>query len=315
MPATKRLLSTLRPMDAVSILFLLLLSLANLVFSTRVSEWWLLILLDLGMGSGILYIVYVSSARPNAFLDFLCDWYPAPVTLVVFKELYLMVHPINPHDYDAVFIAIDRWIFGVDPTRWLEQWTSPVLTEVMQFSYAMFYFIFLIVGTELYKKARMEEFQYGMFLVLYGFYLSYVVYFIFPAVGPRFTLHVFGETNTDLPGLFLTNALREIVNTAESIPRNAANPVDFAQRDLFPSGHTQLTLVVMLLAYQFRLKSRRVVLVIGILLIFSTVYLRYHYVADVIAGFFFMLITIWTGPRLFRWWNGKRESFRPVASE
>ncbi len=302
-------------MDAVSVLSLLLLSLANLVFSTRVSEWWLLILLDLGMGSGILYIIYASSTRPTAFRNFLCDWYPIPLTLVVFKELYLMVHPINQHDFDAVFIAIDRWIFGVDPTRWLEQWTHPLLTELLQFSYAMFFFLFLIVGTELYKKGRIEDLQYGMFVVLYGFYLSYVIYFIFPAVGPRFTLHAFEGLKTDLPGLFLTNPLRDFFNAAESIPRNAPNPVDFAQRDVFPSGHTQLTLVVMLLAYQFRLKSRHFVLTVGILLIISTVYLRYHYVVDVIAGVFFMLITIWTGPKLYRWWNRKRESWRVATGD
>jgi len=227
----------------------------------------------------------------------------------VFKELYLMVHPISPHDFDAVFIAIDRWIFGVDPTRWLEQWTTPFLTEVMQFCYSMFYFLFLIAAIEYYQKHRVEEFRYGMFIVLYGFYLSYVFYFIFPAVGPRFTLHNFDAMNTDLPGVFLTDAVREFLNSAESIPRNATNPIDFAQRDVFPSGHTQLTLVLVFLAYQSRLKSRHFLLAVGVLLIISTEYLRYHYVIDVIAGIVFMLITIWTGPRLYRWWNRKREEW------
>ncbi len=296
-------------MDTISVLFLLLLSLVNLVFSTRVQEWWLLILLDLGMGGGVFFLIFAAEKRPGAFLDFLRDWHPLVVTLVVFKELYLMVHPINPHDFDTLFIAIDRWIFGADPTRWLEQWAHPLLTEIMQFSYAMFYFLFLIVGVELYKGGRKEDFRYGMFIVPYGFYLSYVVYFIFPAVGPRFTLHSFEGTNADLPGVFLTNFLRDFVNMVESIPRDAVNPIDFAQRDVFPSGHTQLTLVLIYLVYRLRLKSRHVVLTIGILLIISTVYLWYHYVIDVIAGVFFMLLTIWTGPRLYKWWNRKREAF------
>jgi len=104
------------------------------------------------------------------------------------------------------------------------------------------------------------------------------------------------------------------VNMAESIPRNSPNPVDFAQRDVFPSGHTQLTLVLMFFVYRYRLKTRHLVLVVGTLLIISTVYLRYHYVIDVIAGVFFMLITIWSGPRLYRWWNRKREESKQAIT-
>ena len=261
--------------------------------------------------SRFLLISLISSAAKstNGLLTVVRDWYPVAMTLILFKELYLMVHPINPHDFDTVFIGIDQWIFGTDPTRWLEQWTSPLLTELMQFCYSMFYFLFLIAGIEYYRENRFEEFRYWMFIVLYGFYLSYVSYFIFPAVGPRFTLHNFDATNADLPGVFMTNALREFLNSAESIPRDALNPVEFAQRDVFPSGHTQLTLVLIFLVYQSRLKCRHFILAVGVLLVISTVYLRYHYVIDVIAGVVFMLITIWTGPKLYRWWGRKREGW------
>lgn len=307
--AVKSLLASLRAMDAVGLLALLLLTLTNIIFSTRVPHWGLLVVLDLILAFVIISLVSTAAKSANKVLAFLRDWYPVPVTLIVFKELYLMVHPINPHDFDAMFIAIDRWIFGTDPTQWLGHWTHPFLTEVMQFSYSMFYFLFLIAAIEYYQKNRVEEFRYGMFVVLYSFYLSYVFYFIFPAVGPRFTLHSFATMDADLPGVFMTRAMRELLNSAESIPLNAANPIDFAQRDVFPSGHVQLTLVLIFLAYQSHLKSRNFILVVGVLLVISTVYLRYHYVVDVIAGIFFMVITIQTGPQLYRWWNRKREEW------
>jgi membrane-associated phospholipid phosphatase len=307
-------LSSFRAMDAVSILALVLLSLTNLLFSAWVARWGILVLLDVLIIVILLIVISSAKGSSNGVLSFLRDWYPVPVTLIVFKELYLMVHPINPHDFDAAFIAIDRWIFGTDPTRWLTQFATPFFTELMQFCYSMFYFLFLIAAIEYYQKNRVEEFRYGMFVVLYGFYLSYVFYFIFPAVGPRFTLHSFDTMNTDLPGIFMTDTMREFVNSAESIPRNAANPIDFAQRDVFPSGHTQLTLVVIFLAYQSRLKSRHFILGIGVLLVISTVYLRYHYVIDVIAGVVVMLVTIWTAPLLYRWWNRKREEWKQAIT-
>jgi membrane-associated phospholipid phosphatase len=310
----KSLLASLRAMDAVGLLALLLLALTNIIFSTRVPHWGLLVPLNLVLAFVIISLVSTAGNSSNKVLDFLRDWYPVPVTLIVFKELYLMVHPINPHDFDVMFITIDRWIFGTDPTRWLGHWTNPFLTEVMQFSYSMFYFIFLIAAIEYYNKNRVEEFRYGMFVVLYSFYISYVFYFIFPAVGPRFTLHSFAAMDTDLPGVFMTKAMRELLNSAESIPHNAVNPIDFAQRDVFPSGHVQLTLVLIFLAYQSRLKSRHFILAVGVLLVISTVYLRYHYVIDVIAGIVFMLVTIWTGPPLYRWWSRKREGWNSTPA-
>jgi membrane-associated phospholipid phosphatase len=45
------------------------------------------------------------------------------------------------------------------------------------------------------------------------------------------------------------------------------------------------------------------------MLIISTVYLRYHYVADLIGGALFMILTVWSGKRLYVWWEEKRKRF------
>src|SRR5438445_6134498 len=65
-------------------------------------------------------------------------------------------------------------------------------------------------------------------------------------------------------------------------------------RDAFPSGHTDITLLSILLAFKFQTRVRWFVAVIGASLIFSTVYLRYHYVIDVIGGAVLALITLYT---------------------
>ncbi|HEY6953528.1 MAG TPA: phosphatase PAP2 family protein, partial [Bacteroidota bacterium] len=141
------------------------------------------------------------------------------------------------------------------------------------------------------------------FLIVYGFYLSYLGYFLLPAVGPRFTLHNFADLDRDLPGIFFTHIFRGIINAGESISASLPNPVEVVQRDVFPSGHTQLTLVCTYLAFHFKLKSRRFVAILAALLIVGTVYLRYHYVVDLLGGFLFFLLTIWSGNRLEPWWN------------
>ncbi len=130
-------------------------------------------------------------------------------------------------------------------------------------------------------------------------------YILFPAIGPRFTLHNFELNDIEMTGLFLTKFLREVVNLGESIPNGTLNPAAVFQRDAFPSGHTQMTLLVMILSVKFNSKMRYFFIPNSMLLIFSTVYLRYHYVVDLIGGFVFMLLTLWTGNYIYYWWASK----------
>jgi hypothetical protein len=41
------------------------------------------------------------------------------------------------------------------------------------------------------------------------------------------------------------------------------------------------------------------------LLIVGTIYLRYHYVVDLIGGAIFFLFTIWSGKKIQTWWEGQ----------
>jgi membrane-associated phospholipid phosphatase len=87
---------------------------------------------------------------------------------------------------------------------------------------------------------------------------------------------------------------------------NAPNPVDFVQRDVFPSGHTQLSLVAVYCAFHYCVAARWTLAILVSLLIIGTVYLRYHYVIDIVAGVAFFFFTIWTGWRIIAWWDGRR---------
>jgi len=299
----RQLRSLLTPLDFVSISFLCLLSTLSIIFSARMTHWPELVLINMGVGALIVVLARAAEAKKTKLLIGLHRWYCYPIVLLVFKELYLMVRPIHPIDYDSLFVAIDRWIFGVNPTEWLGLFSHPVITEILQIAYFSYYLLFIILGVEIYRRYPIVRFDHAAFMIVYGFYLSYIGYFMLPAVGPRFILHEFSQINLELPGVFLTQTLRAIIDAGESIPRNIPNPVDFVQRDVFPSGHTQLTLIVLTLAFQERLKSRWLLLTLGSLLIVGTVYLRYHYFIDVVAGAVFCWLTFWTGNLIESWWK------------
>ncbi len=304
-PRSSALISFLRPLhivDVVNISFYTFLSILSIVYHSRVPEWRWIVLVNTA-GTILVYAIsYLSRDRIEKVV-YLRLVYSIITIAVVFKELYLMVHPIHPTDYDQSLIAIDYYLFGVHPTRWIYQFAHPLITEILQIVYTSFYLLPVILGIELAKRKDYQAFEETLFIIVYGFYLSYIGYFLVPAVGPRFTLHDFHAISQELPGLWLTDILREIVNIGESIPAGTSSPINVVQRDVFPSGHTDITLIVMYLAAKYHSKIRWPLWIAGTLLIIATVYLRYHYVIDLIGGALFMLLTIKSAPILSALWK------------
>ena len=310
----RRIISFLSPADLVSIGFLSFLMVLNLVFFARVEQWLILVIVNCVIICIIGALAWGAEVKKTRLLIGLHRWYCYLIIIFVFKELYLMVHPIHPVDYDQLFISIDRWMFGVDPTVWISRFVHPVLTEILQIAYFSYYILFIILGVELYRRYPIEDFDKAAFLIVYGFYLSYLGYFALPGVGPRFTLHDFSTLSSELHGVLITDILRAIINVGESIPQAHPNPIEVVQRDVFPSGHTQLTIIAMFLGLRYRTKTRWLLLILGCLLIIATVYLRYHYVIDLIAGAVLAWFTIWSGDRFERSWRRVADRLRVQKS-
>jgi len=278
------------------------LSIVSLVLHSRIQLWWAIVATDFAAVVLICALAYASQITASKVLRWTHDWAAFPLVIFTYKQLYYIIRPIHGgKDFDQLLIAVDRFLFRVNPTEWLARFANPYLTEVLQIAYSLFYVLFLAVGFELYRRQDPSQFRFARFTMVYGFLLSYIGYFFLPAAGPRFTLHDFSKIDTELPGLAFTNSLRWFVNIWESIHPGASNTVALAsaQRDVFPSGHTMMALVTIALAYRYRLKMRGYVLAVGLLLIIATVYLRYHYVVDIVAGAFLALACMLTVNRVY----------------
>lgn len=293
--------------DLIVVLFCSLLSLINIAFYFKIETWYLNVLMNCMIITFVFFVSSRSNESEKIFYRQIHYWYFVPLIFLFFKEIYLMVDPVRGITIDDYLIKIDRFIFGFDPTIELYKISSPVLTELLQIVYGTFFFLPVILGVDLILGDKTNEFKYSTFIIVYGFVLSFIGYILFPAIGPRFTLHNFEMNNIEMPGLFITDVLREIVNSGESIPTGTPNPASIVQRDAFPSGHTQMTLLVMYLSVRFKSKLKYFFLINGTLLIFATLYLRYHYVADLIGGFIFMVLTLWSGKQFYSWWNEKQK--------
>ena len=297
----RRTFISLHSTDRLLIVFWCLLSLVSLILHARIPGWWIIIIANLAAALLVCVLAYGARSADLRILHWIHDWAAFPLVVFTFKQLYFMIGPIHQgRDFDALLIAIDRWLFRVNPTEWLAGFSNPYLTEALQIAYSLFYVFFIAVGLELYLSHDLSRFRFFSFTVVYGFFISYAGYFFLPAAGPRFTLHDFSRINVELPGLYLTPALRWFINACESIHPGVSNGVALAsaQRDVFPSGHTMMTLVAIILAYKYKLKIRQVVLFVGAMLIIATVYLRYHYLIDVVAGALLVFPCLLTSDRM-----------------
>jgi membrane-associated phospholipid phosphatase len=301
----KSFLKKLKAYDLVVIAFYIFLTILHLIFYDKIFNSGRWIIINAGIISLAFLLAFLEDRYTNRVWRIFHYWYIAPLILFTFKELYFMIKPIRGMDYDFLFINIDRFLFGGDPTKFFYHIANPFLTEILQIVYGSFYLLPIILCLSLLRKKRYVATDFALFSVVYGFFLSYLGYFLLPGIGPRFTLHDFNSVNQALPGLYLTNFLREVVNVGESIPAGTINPADLVQRDVFPSGHTMITLIVMYLSIKLKSRSRYFFIPVGSLLIFSTVYLWYHYVIDLIAGALFMMFAMWSGKYIFNWWRRK----------
>ncbi len=281
------------PTQGLTLLFLMALSLLVLLFHSRIPLWRTL-LFRYFLLIGFLLILRLSTEGrfKSQWGEFLNAFSPILYVILIYESLGDLIQYLRS-DIDAILIQMDRMIFGTHPTLWTERWIVPWLTDLMSLFYVSYYFLPVIFVVLLYLKKRRIEFNESIFILTFGYYLSFIGYILFPAIGPRFTLaHL---QSVPLEGSFLTDFVRDTLNYLEH-----------NKRDCMPSGHTQIALMVLYLAYRYERVLFYIYLPIICGLILSTVYLRYHYVVDLFAGILTALGCLLVAPRIYAYWVEER---------
>ena len=272
--------------------------------AARIPRWRAVVATSAAIIAVLAGLAVVHARFGGRLARFLHSWAFAPLVYVIYAEIHWVIGPIHRGWLaDDALIAIDRALFGGNPIDWFGAIAQPWLTEIAQVAYTLFYALVVAVGAELYLRRSEADFQRFSFACACVFLGSYLGYFLVPAVGPRFTLYDFSSIERDLPGLLLTTPLREFVDAGGLVPVGVPQAValGLAHRDVFPSGHTMMTLVSIWWSWRMRLGVRWPVTVVGALLVFATIYLRYHYVIDVMAGAALAAVAVWLLPAAWKW--------------
>jgi membrane-associated phospholipid phosphatase len=232
-------------------------------------------------------LVIFEIKRPNRTSWIFRNWYALPYVASCYKEMALIIPAVRRTDADQWLADLDFRLWSVHPTVWLERVQTLALTEFLQIVYTLFVPAVLLIPFLIWRKRRPEEFQYYAFLIALGYLVSYLGYLIVPARGPRFLLkHL---QHIPLQGLWLFRTMQTTLDRLES-----------AHYDCFPSGHTELTILAWWSSRVISKPLFRVYFAYTPLIIFATVYLRYHYTVDVLAGIVVAAALILSAPALYR---------------
>jgi membrane-associated phospholipid phosphatase len=237
--------------------------------------------------AAVVIVALVAHYPANRAAQLIHYWYPLPYVSYCYKEMGTLIPSLGRPEADAALARIDLAFWGANPTVWLERFNSPLLAEALEIVYAGFVPAVLMVAVLLWLQKRFLEFRYYAFLITLGFLLSYTGYFLVPARGPRFLLRHL--QTYELHGIWLFHWLSTTLDHIES-----------AQWDCFPSGHTEMTILAWWGCRAVSPTLFRVMFAYTLGVIFATVYLRYHYTVDVLAGAILAGVLILTAPRVYR---------------
>jgi membrane-associated phospholipid phosphatase len=206
------------------------------------------------------------------------DALPYAVMVVLFTHLQPAIEALNPSRYDAPLAELDaRWLGTLVPA-WRGALGRPgPFTDAVYLVYVSFYVLPVVVLLAIREWRGREAMERSSFVVLLGFYLSFVGYFLWPTAGPRPTAA--GEAA--LGGGAVSLAVRAFLRGAEG-----------TTLDAFPSGHTALSLLTAHLGVRHFPRAAPALFAWTAAIVFSTVYIQAHYAVDLAAGVVLYLLTV-----------------------
>jgi len=207
------------------------------------------------------------------------DWYPQAVFLFCFEELGTLEQLVHRGWCDSSMLAFDRWLTGVNVTVWLQRFVSPGFTDFMQMSYLSYFFFLTILGFFLYiwgadsardDSPRRFAFWAVMTCSMTGYVIGYTTSLFVPVESP----HYFMATWNLVP---LTGGpftwLSDLIEHYGRVHGGA-----------FPSEHVVGSFIPLLCAWRYRRRLFWIFLPFFACMCASTVYVRNHYLTDVLAG-------------------------------
>ena len=238
------------------------------VLGRALPDWPLRVAAHLVASAGLLLLL-----RPRPLprmLVVIRDWHPLALFPLLYREVEVLAGAIGNWRLTATVAATEAALFGGHPSLYLSERLPFVpLSEFLHFCYLAYVVVIPAVAAWWYFGGRRAAFHELLLLLAAVMYASYLFFILLPVDSPYYRFDRLAAPLAGHPFFDLVHAM-----SARGGARGGA----------FPSAHVSGAVVLLLVAWRHQRRLALGLLPIVLGLIAATVYGRFHYAVDAIAG-------------------------------
>jgi membrane-associated phospholipid phosphatase len=200
------------------------------------------------------------------------DWIPAVLVLVAYRSIDWVPTMHGDREIEDVLIVWDRTLLGDWGLRAATECLGALVPAILELAYLILYAVLPLSIASFYLRHERDRLDDFLFPFLLGTLTAYALLPHFPVEGPRFAF-----TGQDLP---------KVETVFRRINVWILDHFDI-QSSVFPSGHVAAAFSAAFAMHISAPGRRQIVvalLALAVLVWINTIYGRYHYAADGLAG-------------------------------
>lgn len=201
---------------------------------------------------------------------------PVAVTPLLYTELATLNQLVVSGYLDATVRAWEAALFGLQPSvAWARAWPWLPVSELLHLGYVSYYLVVPAAAVAVYRAAGDRGLERAAVTVGLAFFLCYLCFAVFPVAGPRYEFARIDGPPARGPVFAVVHGVLEAGSSKGTA---------------FPSSHVAAATAALLACLRDARRAFRWLLVPVVLLTLGTVYGRFHYAIDALAG----LAVAWT---------------------
>ena len=218
----------------------------------------------------IVSLAFITKKNPTKTILFLKNLYPLIFLGFFYTETSYLKNIIFKNNLDAFFFNLEQNLWGCQPSiEFSNLMNQNWFNELMNICYFSYYILITLVCIFIYLKKPLQSYK-NIFIIVLSFYFYYIFFFLFPVAGPQYYIQLNG--NESIPPHFFGKIMQYILINIEE-PTGA-----------FPSSHVGIAIIINYIVFKELKKIFYFILPFVFGICFATVYLKAHYLVDVLAG-------------------------------